>query len=167
MDNITDVKISIIAFIGALTGLWGWMGWLVVGWLVCMVADYITGSMAAAKAGEWSSERAREGIWHKLGMVVVVVVAAGADLLLSIVLENLPIIALPVEYPGLICPIVLVWYIVTELGSIAENGAAMGGPVPKWLLHLLAISRDAVDVAGEGLSDNSGKKSGGSNDADA
>ena len=151
MDNITDVKISIIAFIGALTGLWGWLGWLVVGWVACMVLDYVTGSMAAAKAGEWSSAVAREGIWHKLGMVVVVIVAAGADLLLSIVLGHLPILDLPIQYPGLICPVVLVWYIITELGSIAENGAAMGGPVPAWLLRMLAISREAVDRAGEGL----------------
>lgn len=37
---------------------------------------------------------------------------------------------------------VLVWYIFTELGSIAENGAAMGAPVPSWLLSLLAESKE-------------------------
>lgn len=46
---------------------------------------------------------------------------------------------------------VLVWYIVTELGSIAENGAAMGAPVPKWLVKLLAMSKSAVDGAGDKL----------------
>ena len=39
-------------------------------------------------------------------------------------------------------PVVLVWYIFTELGSIAENGAAMGAPVPSWLLSLLAESKE-------------------------
>ena len=57
----------------------------------------------------------KDGIWHKAGAVVVVLVATGADLLVSIVLENLPVIQLPFEYPGLICPVVLVWYIITEL----------------------------------------------------
>ena len=47
---------------------------------------------------------------------------------------------------------VLVWYIVTELGSMAENAAVMGAPVPKWLVKLLAVSKGAVDTAGEQLS---------------
>ena len=98
MDNITAIKAAVAAVTGALTGLWGWMGWLVVGWIICMVLDYITGSAAAAKGGAWSSAKAREGIWHKTGMIVVVIVAAGADLLLATVLAHLPVIQLPVEF---------------------------------------------------------------------
>ena len=152
METVTKIKAWFAMVAGALTGLWGWLGWLVVGWVACMVLDYITGSMAAAKAGSWSSARAREGIWHKLGMVFVVLVAAGADLLIGTVLNNLPVIQLPVGYSGLICPIVLVWYSVTELGSTGENAVAMGAPVPKWLPKLLAVGKDAVDKAGEGMS---------------
>lgn len=77
--------------------------------------------------------------------------AGGADLLVSLVLNNLPVLALPVQYPGLVCPVVLVWYIITELGSMAENAAVMGAPVPKWLTKLLAVSKDAVNGAGEKL----------------
>ena len=146
---INQFKAAVAASIGLLTGLWGWMGWLVVGWIGCMALDYLSGSMAAAKEGHWSSAKAREGIWHKCGMIVVVVVAAGADLLIDIVLLNLPIVQLPIAYPGLICPIVLVWYIVTELGSIIENAAVMGAPVPKWLTKLLDVSKDLVDNAGD------------------
>ena len=150
MDKtINQIKAAVTAALGLLTGLWGWLGWLVVGWIGCMVLDYLTGSLAAAKEGDWSSARAREGIWHKCGMIVVVIVAAGADLLLAAVLANLPLVTLPFEYAGLVCPVVLVWYIVTELGSMAENAAAMGAPVPQWLLKLLAMSKGAVDGAGE------------------
>lgn len=149
--TIDRAKAAFTAFVGLLTGLWGWFGWLVSGWVLCMVLDYLTGSMAAAKDGQWSSARAREGIWHKCGMIVVVLVAGGADLLISLVLDNLPMLALPVQYPGLVCPVVLVWYIVTELGSMAENAAAMGAAVPKWLMRILAMSRDAVDVVGDKL----------------
>ena len=152
MDKtINQMKVAVTAALGLLTGLWGWLGWLVVGWIVCMALDYLTGSMAAAKVGQWSSARAREGIWHKCGMIVVVVVAAGADLLIEIVLTNLPVLALPIQYPGLVCPVVLVWYIVTELGSMVENAAVMGAPVPKWLKKLLALGKDAVDAAGDKL----------------
>ena len=149
--TINQIKAAAAGLLGLLTGLWGWLGWLVVGWIGCMALDYLTGSMAAAKEGEWSSARAREGIWHKCGMIVVVLVAAGADLLIEVVLTNLPVLALPIQYPGLVCPVVLVWYIVTELGSMAENAAVMGAPVPKWLVKLLATSKDMVDQAGDKL----------------
>ena len=149
--TINQIKAAVIAAAGLLTGLWGWLGWLVVGWIICMALDYITGSMAAAKEGQWSSAKAREGIWHKCGMIVVVIVSAGADLLIEIVLTNLPVLALPIQYPGLVCPVVLVWYIITELGSMAENAAVMGAPVPQWLVKLLAVSKNAVDGAGDKL----------------
>ena len=149
MEAMDGWKAAAIALIGALTGLWGWFGWLVIGWVVCMVVDYITGSAAAAKQGQWSSSMAREGIWHKAGMIVVVIVAAGADLLISLVLANIPAVQLPFTYSGLICPIVLVWYGVTELGSITENAVAMGAPVPGWLTKLLQVSKQVIDSAGE------------------
>ena len=148
---INQMKAAVAAALGVLTGLWGWLGWLAVGWIVSMALDYLTGSMAAAKVGQWSSAKAREGIWHKCGMIVVVLVAAGADLLICLVLENLPLVALPFEYAGLVCPVVLVWYIVTELGSMAENAADMGAPVPPWLVKLLAVGKNAVDSAGDQL----------------
>lgn len=151
MEQVNKLKAAVAALLGLLTGLWGWMGWLVAGWVVCMVLDYVTGSLAAARAGQWSSGRARDGIWHKCGMIVAVLVAAGTDLLLATVLANLPLVALPVEYTGLVCPVVLVWYIVTELGSMVENAAVMGAPVPKWLKKLLALGKDAVDAAGDKL----------------
>ena len=154
-EKINGMKAAVAAAVGVLTGLWGWLGWLAVGWALCMLLDYVTGSAAACHDGDWSSRRAREGIWHKAGMIVVVVAAAGADLLIEVVLQNLPVLALPIQYPGLVCPVVLVWYIVTELGSITENAVAMGAPVPVWLVRLLAMSREAVDKAGEAL--NSGE----------
>ncbi len=55
------------------------------------------------------------------------------------------------QYTGLVSPVVLVWYIVTELGSMAENAANMGAPVPGWLLRLLAVSKNAIDSVGETL----------------
>ena len=149
--TINQIKAEVAAMLGLLTGLWGWLGWLVVGWIATMVLDYLTGSMAAAKSGQWSSGKARDGIWHKCGMVVVVAVAAGTDLLLSLVLANLPLVEPPVQYTGLVCPVVLVWYIVTELGSMVENAVVMGAPVPKWLVKLLALSKNAVDKVGDGL----------------
>lgn len=147
-ERIDAWKVAVTAIVGSLTALWGWLGWLVLGWTALMLLDYLSGSAAAAKAGEWSSRAAREGIWHKAGMVLVVLVAAGADLLLGLVLDQLPVVSLPVEFRGLVCPLVLVWYCLTELGSMAENAVAMGAPVPAWLEKLLAAGKAAVDQAG-------------------
>ena len=149
MEQIQKWKAAITGLLGGLTALWGWFGWLVAGWAACMLLDYLTGSLAAAKAGSWSSQAAREGIWHKAGMVAVVLVAAGTDLLLALVLEHLPVAALPLEYRGLICPLVLVWYCLTELGSVVENAVDAGAPCPGWLTRMLAAGRDAVDESAE------------------
>lgn len=154
MDNhleaVTAFKATIVAIVGTLTALWGWLGWLVIGWVGLMALDYISGSAAAARLGEWTSKAARDGIWHKIGMVVVVTLAAGGDMLMSLVLSNLPVVALPIEYKGLICPLVLVWYCLTEMGSVAENAVKMGAGVPPWLVKLLAAGKDAVNKAGDG-----------------
>ena len=44
---------------------------------------------------------------------------------------------------------VVVWYTLTELGSIVENAVALGAPVPQWLQKTLAAAKDAVDKLGE------------------
>lgn len=147
--RITAWKAAATTILGALTALWGWFGWLLLGWVGLMLLDFLTGSAAAAKGGSWSSQAARDGVWHKAGMVVVVIVAAGSDLLVALVLDHLPVVQLPVAYRGLICPLVLVWYCITELGSIVENAIVMGAPVPVWLTKLLAVGKESVDRAGD------------------
>ena len=153
MDNnniFLAVKAAIVGIFGAFGAAFGWLGWLVLAWIGCMVVDYISGSSAAMKAGQWSSAQARAGIWHKAGMIVVVIVAAVADKVLAIVLANIP--GLPIDYTVLLLPMVLVWYILTELGSILENAAAMGAPVPEFLIRILATAKDKVEgVTGENI----------------
>ena len=136
-------KAVLAAVCGAFTAAFGWLGWLVVAWAACMALDWVSGSAAAASRGAWSSAAARAGIWHKAGMVVVVIVAAMADGVLGVAVENLPVLG--IQYTVLILPVVLVWYIFTELGSIAENAAAMGAPVPEGLIKLLAAGKRAAE----------------------
>lgn len=145
------IKAAIVTGCTAFSVAFGWLGWLVVAWVLCMAIDWITGSAAAAATGEWSSAKARSGIWHKAGMIAVVLVAALADAVLSIVLVNVP--ALQIAYSCLLTPLVLVWYIFTELGSIAENAASMGAPVPAWLVKMLAAAKKAADTAADKAQD--------------
>lgn len=136
------IKAAIVALCGAFGAAFGWLGWLVVAWVGCMVLDWLSGSAAAAAKGDWSSARARAGIWHKAGMIVVVLVAAMADNVLGMAVSHLP--GLELTYETLVLPVILVWYIFTELGSIAENATEMGAPVPDWLTRLLAAGRQAA-----------------------
>lgn len=145
MENTNNIflaiKTAIVALCGGFTAAFGWLGWMIVAWVACMVIDWISGSAAAAACGEWSSAAARAGIWHKAGMILVVIVAALADCVLA--MSHIP--GLTIQYTNLILPMVLAWYIFTELGSIAENATDMGAPVPSWLTKLLAAGKTAVD----------------------
>ena len=151
MEHVNAFKAAVAAFCGALTALWGWFGWVVVAWVVCMVIDYAAGSAAALRAGEWSSKSARDGIWHKLGSVVAVMVAAILDTVIGHLLANLPGVELPFTYTVLLCPVVLVWYILTEMGSIVENVGEMGAKVPAFLKNIIAVLHTGVEESGDKL----------------
>lgn len=90
MEHINAFKAAIAAVCAALTTLWGWFGWVVFAWIVSMIIDYLTGSAAALRAGEWSSKAARDGIWHKVGSIVAVIVAALLDVVIGHLLANVP-----------------------------------------------------------------------------
>lgn len=139
-ERLFELKLAVTGILTACTALWGWFGWLVLLWLACLLLDYLTGSLAAAKCGCWSSKSAREGIWHKLGCVVAVMVAAGADLLLSMVTAHVPGFSLP--YNTLLCPMVVLWYTITELGSMMENAHRLGAPIPDFLKKALQIIKE-------------------------
>ena len=148
MENINAFKAALAALGAALTALWGWFGWVVLAWIGLMLIDYITGSAAALRAGKWSSKTARDGIWHKLGSVVAVIVSAILDVVIGHLLANVPGVELPFTYSVLLCPLVVMWYILTEAGSIIENAGALGAPVPAWLTKMIAALEYTVDEAG-------------------
>lgn len=143
-DKATEIKAALAAVIAFFTALWGWMGWAVLIWVFCFLLDYLSGTAAARKAGEWSSAISREGVWHKLGEIFAVLVAALCDIALRVILEGSGL-DLGIQLGPLVTPVVLMWYIITELGSIAENAEKMGAPVPSWIKKSLKQYRDKID----------------------
>lgn len=139
-------KVSLAVFFSAMGELLGWKGIMMVAWVIAMGMDYISGTMAACKEGKWNSAVARQGLWHKGGMILVVAVSGMADIVLAIICENIPV---TIAWPGLILPLVLAWYILTEMGSILENAVKMGANIPSWLVKLLEAGAKAVEAAGE------------------
>lgn len=144
MDGVKTLKAFLSAGAALLTALWGWFGWLVAAWVVCMLLDYLTGTAAALKTGTWSSRIAREGLWHKAGCAAAVLIAGILDLVLGQLLGTVPH-ALPFTYTVFLCPMTVVWYILTEAGSILENAGELGAPLPEWLKKAVAALRDKVD----------------------
>ena len=148
-ENLFTVKSSLCTFFTALGAFLGWKGILLVSWVIVMGLDYVSGTAAACKEGKWSSKNARQGLWHKAGMITSVLVAAIADVAMTVAARYIPI---GIQWPGIILPLVLAWYIVTELGSILENAVRMGAKVPHWLIRMLEASANIIDQAkpGEG-----------------
>lgn len=162
-DKAVEIKAAVVAFIAFLTTLWGWVGWAIIVWLACVLLDYATGTWAAKSAGEWSSEKARSGLWHKLGEIVGVACAAFCDLGLHAAQEIVGLDA-GIQVGLVVTPLVLLWYTVTELGSIAENAEKLGAPIPEWLKRGLEQYRDKLDTDGKaamgtGKTDNTGEDS--------
>ena len=62
----------------------------------------------------------------------------------------------PFTYSVLIGPLVIVWYIIGELGSLAEHAVAMGANVPSWLMEMLEAGKNAVDAAGDQITAGDG-----------
>ena len=144
-ETMLGYKAALVVAISTMGELLGWKGIMMVAWVIAMAMDYISGTMAACKEGKWSSAVARQGLWHKGGMILVVAVSGMADLVMMIMCDHIPV---TIAWPGLILPLVLAWYIITELGSILENAVKMGASVPGWLVKLLEAGAKAMENAG-------------------
>lgn len=148
-ENLLMFKTTLAAFFAAVGAFLGWRVIMLLVWVALMALDYLSGTLAARQNGTWKSSMAREGIGHKAGMVLIVVVCMLADFVLLLAVDNLPSDVLNIHWPMVITPMVTVWYILTEIGSIIENAMEMGAKVPAWLPKLLNATLKVVENVGE------------------
>jgi len=78
--------------------------------------------------------------------MLVVLVTAALDFVMR---EAVGSYALPFAYPMLFSPLVLAWYVLTEMGSILENAGRLGAPLPPFLVRWIAVLEKKVGKAGE------------------
>lgn len=147
-STLTAAKVAFVTICGAVGAFLGWRVIMLLVWVVLMAADYASGTWAARLTGTWKSEMAREGIYHKGGMILVVAVCAIADFVMLMVSEQIYDI-LHMQWPVVLFPVVTTWYIITEIGSILENAIKMGAPIPAWLPKILDATLKTVDTVGE------------------
>lgn len=152
-EQLNRIKLAVTAAVGALTALWGWFGWFCILLALCMALDYVTGTLAAKKSGTWSSDAAREGLWHKLSILAAVTVACILDVVIGMLLTQMPAIELPFSYSVLFGPLVTAWYVITELGSILENAGTLGAPQPKWFRQAISALQSKIGADKEAHGD--------------
>ena len=112
---------------GLFTFLFGGMD-LILGVLITfIIADYATGILAALYNKELSSEIGYKGIFKKVGIIVIIVIAQLAGL------------AVGAEW---LRSTVVGFYIANEGVSILENIGRMGIPFPKKLSAVLKQLKD-------------------------
>ena len=114
--------------------------------VAAMMLDYATGLAKAYSAGELSSRVGIRGILKKLGYLVIVAVAGMLDWLI-----RYGAAALGWEWAPefLVSSVVIVWLIINELISILENVAAVGAPVPEFLLKLIRKLKTVTEKQAE------------------
>ena len=133
-DKATEIKALISLVIAFFTALWGWVGWMILLLIICIFADYITGTWAAKAHGEWSSAAAREGLWHKLGEISALLVAALADIAIGVLLQSgAESLIGGLEYDAYLTMIVSVWYVFPPLSLCrrTSHGRPWPSAVPR------------------------------------
>lgn len=148
-EHISANYAAIAALLGTLGAVFGWKGIMLLLLALAMFLDYVSGTLAARHTGTWSSKAAREGLFHKGGIILVTTCALLADVLFCTAIPVIPV-GTGFENPGVFLPLVLAWYIVTEIGSILENAVKMGANVPAWFQNAIAHTQNTVDHLGEG-----------------
>lgn len=127
-EKLLEWKAGVAVFLYAVAELLGWKGLLLLAWVCAMALDYISGTMAACKAGEWSSGIARTGIYHKGSMLLVVMASGMLDMVMALGCNYFK--SYGIYWPGIVLPLVVSWYVLTELGSVLENAVKWALPCP-------------------------------------
>lgn len=147
-EHISANYAAIAALLGTLGAVFGWKGIMLLLLALAMFLDYVSGTLAAKHTGTWSSKAAREGLFHKGGIILVTTCALLADVLFCTAIPVIPVDT-GFENPGVFLPLVLAWYIITEIGSVMENSAKMGAPLPRWFLRATRNIRQRIDSTGD------------------
>lgn len=159
MSNEQSVLIQSLftGLIASGTAIWGAFGWLVLVWICAMFLDLVTGIAAAMKNHIWDSEKLHEGLWHKGGMLLVVLASALTDCVITLVFKS-GIVPVPFDYSIFMSTIVISAYTVGELGSVLENATKITDKIPLWLVRWLKITTDKINGIGEKIVESSNEE---------
>lgn len=122
MDTIKGIIATVCALASYIFGDWDG---LMIALVIFIIADYISGAIAAAVEKKLSSEVGAKGIAKKIFMLLIVAVANIIDI--NVVGEG-----------HTLKTVTMIFYICNECISLLENAGRIGVPVPKKLLDVLS-----------------------------
>lgn len=126
MERVRTLKGIVAAAAAALAALWGWLGWLVAVWVVLMGLNRLSRFAAAVGEDRWSLRLVRDGSGNRLLGLAAVVAAGMLDLMAGAILEGLSLQSIPIACTGVLCPLVVVWLLLTELEHMVETIRQIG-----------------------------------------
>lgn len=137
MENVL-IKLKLLAALGGgiLMWLFGEPDGFFYALLALVALDYVSGVCAAFTEGALSSSAGAKGLVRKVGIFLVVAVAAILD---RHILNG----------SGLLRGAVISFFVANEALSITENAGRMGLPVPKKLLSALDQLKSSQQDDGE------------------
>lgn len=123
LEGFLKAALAAVLTLGAFFfGEWNGLMWALIG---LIVLDYITGVIVACIQHELSSEIGAKGIAKKFFMLAIVAIANIIDV--NVIGEG-----------SALKTVSILFYIANECISLIENASAIGVPVPKKLVDILA-----------------------------
>lgn len=116
---------------------------------IVMVLDYCTGLVRAWTESSISSRTGVLGIIKKAGYLCVVAVAIVVDWVIQTSAATIGYDLGGIYVFGLL---VTVWLILNECISVLENAAAIGVPMPAFLMRIVAKLKQTAEQKGDDLS---------------
>lgn len=153
-EKVNEIKAGLVGVIAVIyafiANIFGAFTPLLIITLGAMFADLITRIYAARVRPdeEVESKLVIKGIYKKLGMCMLIILALILDKALLILAD---VIGISVISKIMVTALVMAWLLVRELISNAENLQHAGIELPSFLIKILGIAMDKIDNAGDAI----------------
>jgi phage-related holin len=153
-EKFNEIKVGLVGVIAVIyafiASIFGAFTPLLIITLGAMFADLITRIYAARVRPdeEVESKLVIKGIYKKLGMCMLIILALILDKALLILAD---VIGISVISKIMVTALVMAWLLVRELISNAENLQYAGIELPSFLIKILGIAKDKIDNAGDAI----------------
>lgn len=152
--NFNEIKVTLVGVLAVIyafiANIFGAFTPLLIITICAMFADLITRVYAASVRDDEKpkSKLVMKGIYKKIGMCMLIVLALMVDKALLIIAQALGInIISKIIFTAL----VMAWLLVRELISNAENLQHAGIELPAFLVKALGIAKDKIDSTADAI----------------
>lgn len=153
-DKFNEIKIAIVGVLTVIyafiTSVFGAFTPLLIITLISMFADLITRIYAACVRPDErpESKKVLAGVYKKIGMCMLIVLALIVDMTLSLLAG---LIGINVVVKIMVTAFVMAWILVREIISNMENLQHAGVELPSFLIKILGVAKEKIDKAGDAM----------------